>query len=342
MTTVDPVEGLLDMATQMPLSEMTVVDISQQLPGPYCTALLASLGARVIKVEPPIGDPARSIDPAMFAMVNDGKEFVRLDLKAAGDVERLHRLVAEADVFVEGFRPGVAARLGAGVDTLAALKAALVYCSISGTGQSGPLAGVPVHDLNLQGLAGIRGTEVGIGIPWVDLGTASMAALAIVASWGKALVTGRGCFIDAAMLDTSVLWGRVKEEAHDREEPTYGRFATSDGLEVTVAVLEDHIWRRLCLAFGWQDWVDHGDLATYAERVVRASEIRSRLAEACLCRSRDELVDLAVEYDLPMTPSGASIGSAAEKHLLLRALGPVSGRSVPAPLMSSLPSEGRS
>lgn len=321
---------------QLPLEGMTVVDISQQLPGPYASALLAAYGASVVKVEPPNGDPARSIDPAMFDLANSGKECLRLDLKSKEGVAHLHRLVRDADVFIEGFRPGVANRIGAGVECLSAINPALVYCSISGTGQAGPLATVPVHDLNLQGLAGLRGGGDAIGVPWVDLGTASMAALAIVAAWHRATANGEGCFIDVAMLDTSVLWGRVKAEANERIEPTYGMFVTADGFEVAVAILEDHIWGRLCSAFGWKDWAIGPAYATYAERVVAAKEIRDRLTTGCRQRSRDELVELALEYDLPLTPAGDAIGETAETHLQLRGLASGSKRSLPIPIAKAL------
>lgn len=327
--------GKASVEALRPLSRMTVVDISQQLPGPYASALLASYGAAVVKVEPPAGDPSRSIDPAMFQLVNSGKTCVNLDLKSAEGVKELHRLVAAADVFIEGFRPGVAERLGAGVERLSRMNPALVYCSISGTGQVGPLAGLPVHDLNLQGLAGLGGGGDAIGVPWVDLGTASMAAFAIVGAWHRSLATGEGCFVDAAMLDTSVLWGRVKADANERPEPTYGIFATADGLEVAVAVLEDHIWSRLCAAFGWDEWSEDRELATYAGRVSAAGKIRERLMSACERRSLRELVALAVKHDLPVTPAGVGVGAEAEAQLATRELCPESSRPVPSPFVVS-------
>lgn len=312
------------------LSGMRVVDVSQQLPGPYASALLAAYGATVIKVEPLAGDPSRKIDPDMFELINSGKECIRLDLKSTEGVDRLHSIVANSNVFIEGFRPGVADRIGASSDVLFQLNAALVYCSISGAGQAGPLGKVPMHDLNLQGLAGIVGAE-GIGIPWVDLGTASMAALAIVSAWHRSLNIGIGCYIDAAMLDTAVLWNRVKASANERLEPTYGIFETADGFQVAVAILEDHIWPRLCRAFGWVEWAESADFGTYSARVKSAEDIRNRLAHACRQRSLDVIADLAMEYDLPITPAGSEIGQVATDHLALRGLSPGGQRRVPTP-----------
>jgi crotonobetainyl-CoA:carnitine CoA-transferase CaiB-like acyl-CoA transferase len=309
---------------------MTVVDISQQLPGPYASAMLAALGASVTKVEPPRGDPSSWLDPAMYALVNAGKEIRHLDLKTAEGTSELHRLVGDADVFIEGFRPGVVDRLGASWATLNALKPSLVYCSISAVGQRGPYRRVPMHDLNLQGLASLD-PGAGIGVPWVDLGTGAAAALAIVAAWLEARETGEGVRLDSAMLDTAVLWARVKEVAHGREEPTYGTFLTADGARVALAILEDHIWLRLCDAFTWNDWRDQPSFMRYDDRVERAALIRSRVESACLGRTVDELLDLAALHDLPLTPVGAPPGSAAADQLAeRRLLGPAS-RRVPLP-----------
>lgn len=321
-----------------PLSEMTVVDISQQLPGPYASRLLAALGARVIKVEPPGGDPSRRLDPLMFALANSGKEIVQLDLKKAPEVEALHELVGAADVFIEGFRPGVASRLGASWETMSALNPRLVYCSISASGQEGPYSRAPMHDLNLQGLAGFNPGR-GIGVPWVDLGTAAMAALGIISYWQEARFTGQGCHLDSAMLDTAVLWARVKASAHGRTEPTYGIFPTSEGRQIAVAILEDHIWLRLCEAFGWDDWRDDPALGAYSQRVDAAADIQLRLADACETRTFDELLDLAERHDLPMTPAGEHLGSAASAQLSARGLeiseaGSPASRAVPLPKLT--------
>jgi crotonobetainyl-CoA:carnitine CoA-transferase CaiB-like acyl-CoA transferase len=309
---------------------MRVLDISQQLPGPYTSALLADLGAAVTKVEPPAGDPSRRLDPQMYSMVNAGKSTVTLDLKDPSGVEELHRLVERCDVFIEGFRPGVAARLGASWEVLSALNPALVYCSISACGQQGPYANVPMHDLNLQAMAGIDPGQ-GIGVPWVDLGTATSCALAIVAAWHQARQSGIGRYLDAAMLDTAVLWGRVKASALERVEPTYGTFRTADGTRVAVAILEDHIWPRLCQALGWRDWYEAQELKSYDERVRRGEEIQSRLAAACEALSQDELLVLAAVYDLPVTALGASLGTDAHAQMGERRLAAIDGRRLPLP-----------
>lgn len=285
------------------LSGMTVVDMSQQLPGPYASALLEQLGAAVTKVEPPTGDPSRRLDPEMFEIVNRGKTCVRIDLKASAGVTQLKELVRDADVFIEGFRPGVAARLGVGHGALSTINPRLVYCSISGVGQQGPFATLPMHDLNLQAMAGAD-PGPGIGVPWVDLGTGTVAALAVVAAWHRAQTTGTGAFLDTAMLDTAVVWNKVKASAKDRVEPTYGIYPTADGRRIAVAILEDHIWARLCGALGWEDWSSDPALATYAQRVSSAAKIERRLIASCTALTLDDLMHLAREHDLSITPMG--------------------------------------
>ncbi|WIX83762.1 CoA transferase [Amycolatopsis carbonis] len=283
------------------LHGMTVLDLSQQLPGPYATFLLASLGADVLKVEPPAGDPARRFDPPMFERVNAGKRSVFLDLKSPADRERLLELAAGCAVFVEGFRPGVTARLGCDEKAVREVRPDVVYCSISGMGQTGPLAGHPTHDLSLQAMAGILG-DAGksdrIGVPWVDLGTATTAALAITAAWHA----GGGTFLDLAMLDVATAWSSVKPLAVTEPEATYGVVGAKDGA-VALALLEDHMWLRLCTALGWPD---DPALATYADRRGHATEIRARLESAFARYTVAELIALAHEHDLPLGPTDAT------------------------------------
>src|SRR5687768_15420791 len=169
------------------LAGVRVLDLSLQLPGPYATLLLRALGAEVTKVEPPGGDPVRVLDPPMYDRVNAGKDVRELDLRTRAGRAELHELAAACGVFVEGFRPGVAGRLGFAYDDIAGLRPDVVYCSISGYGQSGPYRTLPGHDLNYLGLAGAVNGAHGDGprshpVPMVDLATGTTAALAIVAA----------------------------------------------------------------------------------------------------------------------------------------------------------------
>lgn len=292
-----------------PLAGMRVLDVSQQLPGPYCTLLLASLGATVTKVEPLYGDVARHLDPAMFARVNQGKTSLRLDLKAAGGRARLHELAEESDVFVEGFRPGVTTRLGCDFATLSGLNPALVYCSISGFGQDGPLAAQPTHDLSLQAIAGAIGPSSDIdtvGVPWVDLGIATTAAFLVAAHWRS----GQGVHLDLAMLDLASAWATVKPSAVSRREPTYGTFTSSDGVVFTLALLEDDMWQRLSEALELGGWSAEHGLDRYSARVALAPAVRGKVAAELARRTGAELSALAAAHDLPLdhvlTPAEAS------------------------------------
>jgi crotonobetainyl-CoA:carnitine CoA-transferase CaiB-like acyl-CoA transferase len=282
-----------------PLAGMRVLDLSLQLPGPYCTLLLASLGATVTKVEPVYGDPSRHLDAAMFALVNQGKTSIRLDLKTTAGQGKLHDLAAESDVFVEGFRPGVTARLGCDFATLAALSPALVYCSISGFGQDGPLAAQPTHDLSLQAIAGAVGPAARIdtvGVPWVDLGAATTAAFQIAAHWRS----GQAVHLDLAMLDVASAWATVKPSAVTRVEPTYGTFTSSDGVLFTLALLEDDMWQRVCAALDLGGWSAERGLEVYSARVALATEVRMKVAAELGGRRAAELAALAVAHDLPL------------------------------------------
>lgn len=306
------------MSASSPLHGMRVLDLSQQLPGPYATFLLAALGAEVTKVEPPAGDAARHLDPEMFARVNAGKTSVTLDLKTAQGRDRLYSMVRAHDVFVEGFRPGVTARLGCGAPALHAIRPQLVYCSISGAGQTGPLAGHPTHDISLQAMAGAlagAGDIARIGVPWVDLATGTSAALAITAAWHA----GEGCYLDMSMLDVAVAWARIKPSALEPgPEPTYGTLRTADGGCVVIALLEDAMWARLCTALGWADWAAEPRLARYRDRRVHAAEIRDRLERDIARLTLAEVVTLAGKHDLPLGSADATSDPATLQQIATR------------------------
>lgn len=273
-----------------PLAGIRVLDFTQNLPGPYATLVLASLGAEVVKIEPPKGDPARHLGP-LFEMLNRGKKSVMLDLRPDGPGRRaLEGLVRGADVLVEGFRPGVMARLGCDAQTARAWNPGLVYCSISAYGQTGPRAPEPGHDLNAQALSGVCGLQLddtgrpqGVGLPIADFS----AAMTAVASICAALAAGGGATLDVAMTDAVVgwsqLWGqgidlgapvrarlrdggalgrlvgpavrRALLDALDRRKlyavPHYGIFPARDARFLALGIVdEDHFWRSLCDVLG--------------------------------------------------------------------------------------------
>ena len=298
------------------LTGVVVLDFSLQLPGPYATMLLYTFGARVIRVEPPQGDPARLFDPVMVETLEAGKEHITLDLRVEAARQIVYRLAERSDVVVEGFRPGVADRLGIGYDALRARRSDTIYCSISGFGQTGPYRSIPGHDINYLGVGGgLSAAEHqsldAIGIPVIDLATGTAAAFLIAAALRERELTGRGRYLDVAMLDSAIFWSAIKTHhgsagdtrSGDRgEEPTYGVFRAQDGKRLTMAVLEDKFWARLCVALEWTDWHRSGELAEYAQRRTRGSEIASRLHRTIASHPRDYWLRRLWEADIPVAP----------------------------------------
>src|SRR4051812_21825857 len=206
------------MAARGPLSGITVVDLSRILAGPYCTFLMAELGARVIKVEPPDkGDDARHYGPfiagksSYFQSVNRGKESLALDLKSDGDRRIFERLLETADVVVENFRPGTMEKLGYGWETLHARYPRLIYAAASGFGHSGPYSTHPAYDMVVQGLGGIMsitgypdGAPARVGMSIGDIGAGLYTAVAVNAALLHRERTGEATKIDVAMFDCQI------------------------------------------------------------------------------------------------------------------------------------------
>jgi crotonobetainyl-CoA:carnitine CoA-transferase CaiB-like acyl-CoA transferase len=239
MHAVNTPDGLRPLAGAF--EGLRVLDLTQNLPGPYCTMLLRSLGAEVVKVEPPRGEPARHIGH-LFSLVNRGKKSVTLDLKEDVDIARLHRLVAGADVLVEGFRPGVMARFGADASAARAMNPRLIYCSISGFGQEGPHRDRPGHDLNFQALTGVchmmrsaDGTPRGAALPVADLSSSLTAFAAICAALYRREREGEGCELDVALSDTVASWAYLWSE---------GLTPQKLGLEAALPAAQDWLAAR--------------------------------------------------------------------------------------------------
>lgn len=215
-----------------PLEGVRVLDFTMNLPGPYATMLLASLGAEVIKVEPPRGDTARHVG-RIFEIVNAGKRSIVVDLKDASAKHRLHRLLPTVDVIVEGFRPGVMAAFDLDAQTVRAEHPRIIYCSVSGFGQSGPYRDYPSHDLNLQALTGVchmmRTADDhpwGCALPIADLSSGVTASTAICAALFARERSGAGRTLDVALTDTILSWAYVWREGL---APTDARLSAAVG-----------------------------------------------------------------------------------------------------------------
>ncbi len=273
----------------MPLTGVRVLDLTRLLPGPFCTMLLADMGADVVKVEEPGGgDFLRSTPPlaagqsALFNAINRNKRSITLNLKSPAGRDLLLRLVENADVLVEGNRPGVMARLGLGWDALHARNPKLVMCSITGYGQDGPFASRAGHDLNYMATAGalglngaIEGPPVPLSVQVADIGGGGLQPA--VAILGALVAVGRGepgRWIDASMMDGAVSWlalalaaqgggeqvGRGDQRLGGRY-PCYRVYACKDGGFYSVGALEPKFWATLC------DTIERPDLlaAQFAE-----------------------------------------------------------------------------
>jgi crotonobetainyl-CoA:carnitine CoA-transferase CaiB-like acyl-CoA transferase len=297
-----------------PLAHLTVLDLTVNMPGPFCSMILADLGARVIKLEPPEGDPLRHT-PGMFAAVNRGKESLALDLKASGARAFLGRLAAACDVVLEGWRPGVAARLGADYAALSRYNPRLIYCSISAFGQTGPWRDRPAHDVNILALTGYLAAQAQVeGRPWPpavlisDLSAGLYAAIAVLAAAAARSVSGAGTHIDLAMADAaaallgpelsrlSAAGAESGAQPNVTSLPHYGVFRCADGRWLSLGIVhEDHFWQRFCRAAGLEDL---GGL-TFSERAAQAGRIREILDAAFLRRPAGEWERLLTAADVP-------------------------------------------
>jgi len=264
------------------LAEIRVIDMSQYIPGPFASLILADLGADVVKIEPPAGDPMRSYGPTapggvslFYEAMNGGKRIARVDLKTSAGKEAALALIRAADVLIESYRPGVLARLGLGREALAAANPQLVHCAITGYGQNGPYAGRAGHDLNYMALSGglaMSGTAerpVMTSPPVSDYAGAQQAATAILAALVAREVSGKGSYIDLSMVDTVLAWqacnltGAVRAGGPVRRASgsdtggwaSYNIYRTADGRFITIGADEDKFWRNFCVAIGREDWI---------------------------------------------------------------------------------------
>ena len=287
------------------LEGLRVLDQTQVMAGPFCAMLLADMGADVVKIEPPGGETTRAMDleaapgvSAPFLAVNRNKRGLVLDLKRVEGVAILTQLVATADVLIENYLPGVARRLGVDYATLSAVNPRLVYCSISGFGQTGPYAERGGYDLIAQGMSGIMsatgsegGAPVKVGVPITDLGAGLFAVFGILCAVRARRVTGRGQFVDTSLFEAGLAlsaweateyWytGQVPRglgTAHRLNAP-YQAFRASDGY-FTVGAANDNLFPRFCAILGRDDLVHDPRFDSLARRLRHRAELE-RLVEA--------------------------------------------------------------
>lgn len=307
-----------------PLHGITVLDFSELLPGPFFTQSLAEMGARVIKVErPPHGDNARQLGQGAFEALNRGKQSLLVDLKDEAQREKVHALVASADVLVESYRPGVMARLGLDAATLRQRHPRLVYVSFSGYGQTGPWADLPGHDINYLAAAGVLAVSgeaggppaLNFGLPVADLCGAMYALSSTLAALFQRQSTGLGQHLDVSLADCALHWmiprlGSYRQGGADSLEaqrvatltkPAYGAFRCRDGAYLSVAALEDHFWKRLCSALDLAPF-NGPDHASHKVRKANADAINQRIAQALANLDATAAFELLQGHDVPVAP----------------------------------------
>lgn len=308
------------------LAAMRVLDLSRWRPAPYATQLLADLGAEVLKVEAPGGDPMRAF-AQLFTTVAAHKRSVVLNLREPADRTRALELAAEADVVVEGWRPGVAARLGVGPEDVAAVNPQVIYCSLSGFGQTGPRVHDAGHDINYQAvgatIAPNGDAQAGTGptTAWADLAGGLAAAFAICAAWIGRERTGEGDVIDVAMTDLLATWtgavGAGTLAGVERKVaglPAYGAFAATDGVVALGVITEPHFWDATCTALGLDDLCG----LPLPEQVERGAELRWRIAAEIGTLGRDEAVERLLAAGAPASPVLSRDEMLVDPHLRAR------------------------
>ena len=298
------------------LKGVRVIDLSELAPGPFCTMLLADMGADVIKVERPKGDPVRRMIPGVYEALNRNKRSIVINLKNKEGRSLLFRLIEKADVFIVSYRPGVLQRLGVSYEKVKSINEGIIYCSISGYGQNSPYRNWPGHDINYCAVAGISSIngrpagppEIGTWIPIADYSSSLYACISILSM----LYAHRGGYLDVSITDCalSLMITRVNEYMA-RGKPSkekfvgrggYGIFRAKDGKYLAIALVEEHFWRRFCQLIGHEDMAKDGRFDSWIKRNENMNELNSILDKVFVTYSRDKWVSLLAQADVPCSP----------------------------------------
>jgi CoA:oxalate CoA-transferase len=318
----------MTQTTKGPLSGITVIDLSRILAGPYCTLLMAEMGARVIKVESPKGgDDARAYGPFVngkstyFASVNRGKQSIALDLKAEQDRAIFDKLLAKADVVVENFRPGTMEKLGYGWEQLHAKYPQLIYASASGFGHSGPNSRDPAYDMVVQGMGGIMsitgpvgGPGVRVGMSIGDIGAGLYTAVAVNAALVHRLKTGEATKIDIGMFDCQIalLENAVMRYTVEKEIPgplgarhptivPFQSFKTADGA-IIISAGNDGLFVKMCNALGLSELSADPDYKTNALRGKHHRKLEAAIEKLLATQPTKHWLGILAKADIPAGP----------------------------------------
>jgi crotonobetainyl-CoA:carnitine CoA-transferase CaiB-like acyl-CoA transferase len=299
-----------------PLHGVRILDLSRLLPGPYCTRLLNDMGAEVTKVEEPgRGDYIRSLPPyqngasVAFEMLNRGKKSITLNLETKQGQEILRRLVTKVDVFLESFRPGTTKKLGCDFESLQKSNPRIIYCSLTGFGQTGPYRDLPGHDINVIALSGflsLNGPEPTVPSLQVgDLAGGMLAAISITTALFAKQYTTQAQYIDASILDALLSWLVIPLTLqlgnHPRmlggDSPFYRLYRTRDAKLVAIGAIESKFWEGLCKLIKRPDIIPD----QYSPE-PRRSEVTKVIESAFLTKTADEWFRIMSQHDLPCTP----------------------------------------
>lgn len=311
-----------------PLKGLRVLDLSRVMSGPYCTSMLADLGAEVIKIEAPgTGDESRFFGPYMdgestyFMLLNRNKRSVTVNMKSDAGRRLIHKLAETADIVVENFRPGVADRLGVDYATLADINPRLVYASVSGFGQESPLRNMPAFDLVIQAMSGLMsltgpkdGPATAVGESIADVGTGMFAAFGIVAAIYERERSGKGQHIDISMLDSVFsmqLTGLARQLYFDdtptpvgnRHPVTYpvDSFETKTG-QIVMVCFSDQAFAKLCVLIGQPNLANDPEFADNAARNKNEQRLRDIIAQWAAKQDADAAVQALVAQGIPAAP----------------------------------------
>ena len=314
----------------LPLAGIKVADFSVLIPGPFTTAILADLGADVIKVEPPRGDSGRSLLPAVFHAINRNKRSIALDLKHAEAKPVIERLARWCDIVIESNRPGVSKRLGIDYASLSALNPRLIYCSLSGFGQNGPWRDKPGHDIGYVGASGglsYPGSWLGkparSSIPIADMQGGSFGTIAILAALHERNRSGRGAELDLSLYEAGLFCAALRHGIAEHTDPrahiwpVNDLFETADGSVLILGIVEQHFWENFRAAVSeLEPAVMDPRFDTDPSRRKHGDELSRLLKKLFLHKTARQwhglLEPLDVPVELPLSPAEASRTEYAE------------------------------
>lgn len=314
---------------KLPLQDIKVIDFSQILAGPFCTMLLADMGADVVKIEKPNGgDDTRRYGPpfiegesAAFLTLNRNKRSIVLDLKSEQGLAIVRRMLEDADVMIHNFRPGVVDRMGLAYDNVSAINPAIVYCTVSGFGTTGPYSSRAGFDLVAQGMSGLMSINgfpgappAKVGVPMADLNTGMFCAYGILNAYINRLTTGKGQHVDASLLESGMAYtlyesatyfatGEVAGplgSAHRMIAP-YQAFATQDGF-INIGAANQNNWERMCRAIGREDLLEDERFASNPERMVSIEALTPIMEETFRTQTTSYWVEALEKAGVPCGP----------------------------------------